>query len=140
MMMTYATARVITRRVREGEQEGRAAEGRSDLRAVRFSLGKLYVTPGALTLLAETREDGRPYSVHIAARSEDPLTLVLPFVQRHASGDWGDVCAEDWNANDEALTLGARLFSAYELETHGRLWIITEADRSATTVLLPAEY
>ena len=74
------------------------------------------------------------------AQSEDPMSLVLPYLQRHASVDWGDVCAEDWNANDEALTLGARLFPAYKLETDGRLWIIAEADRSATTVPLPAEY
>jgi hypothetical protein len=68
------------------------------------------------------------------------MTLALPYVQRHSSGDWGDVGLEDWNANDEALALGARLLSAYQLETQGRLWIITEADRSATTILLPAEY
>jgi hypothetical protein len=68
------------------------------------------------------------------------MTFVLPYLQRHASGDWGDVGAEDWNANDEALRLGARLFSAYKVETSARLWVITEADRSATTVLLPAEY
>ena len=82
--------------------------------AVRFPLGRLFVTPGAMALLAERCGTGGLHSVQVTARSEDPLTLVLLYVQRHASGDWGDVGAEDWNANDEALTLGARLFSAYQ--------------------------
>lgn len=140
MMMTYATAPVITRRVREGQQQGKASDIRSSLQAVRFPLGRLYVTTGALYLLEEIRDAGKPHSVQVAARSDNLMSLVLPYVRRHLSGDWGDVGLEDWNANDEALAFGARLLSAYELETQGRLWIITEADRSATTILLPAEY
>jgi hypothetical protein len=64
---------------------------------------------------------------------------VLSALKRHVSGDWGDLCPEDTMANDDALAHGGRLFSAYG---HGaeRFWIITEADRSVTTVLLPEDY
>ena len=64
---------------------------------------------------------------------------LLPLLIRHRSGDWGDVCADDARANREALDTGLRILSAYDTAA-GRLWIITEADRSATTVLLPSEY
>jgi hypothetical protein len=91
-------------------------------------------------LLAEIRDTGKPYSVQVAAQTEDPMAAVVQFIRRHAAGDWGDVNAEDWTANDQALTSGERLFSAYELGEGRRVWIITEADRSSTTVLLPDEY
>ena len=64
---------------------------------------------------------------------------VLTGLRRHASGDWGDLCPEDALANDEALHQGGRLLSAYGHGDH-RFWIITEADRSVTTVLLPEDY
>lgn len=64
---------------------------------------------------------------------------VLTALHRHTSGDWGDLCPEDTLANDEALHQGGRLLSAYGQGTH-RFWIITESDRSATTVLLPEDY
>lgn len=57
----------------------------------------------------------------------------------HASGDWGDICDEDRAANEEALILGNRLLSVYHFGAKP-FWIITEADRSATTVLLPEDY
>lgn len=60
-------------------------------------------------------------------------------LRRHASGDWGDLSPEDMLANDAALNFGGRIFSAYGQGEH-RFWIITEADRSATTVLLPEDY
>lgn len=64
----------------------------------------------------------------------------LPYIQRHASCDWGDLCAQDKNLNDLALMDGdSRIFSAYETP-HGKIWIITEYDRSYTTVLFPSEY
>ena len=66
--------------------------------------------------------------------------LVLVFLGRHASGDWGDLDAEDTAANNAALIHGGRLFSAYNLPDAGRVWVITDADRSATTVLFPEEY
>ena len=87
-----------------------------------FALGQLLATPGALEL-PETHE----------------LTA-LPFVLRHVSGDWGDICAEDRQSNADALQYGYRLMSVYELSKAERLWIITEADRSSTTLLLPEEY
>jgi hypothetical protein len=82
-------------------------------------LGMVLVTPGVLNTLDEA--------------------WVAELLARHQGGDWGDVGAEDRRLNDQALKNGGRLFSAYDTEA-GRVWIITEADRSATTVLLPAEY
>lgn len=61
-------------------------------------------------------------------------------LKRHARHDWGDMCDDDKAANDDALITGERLFSSYEHATLGKLWIITEADRSATTLLFPDEY
>jgi len=61
-------------------------------------------------------------------------------LRRHADGDWGDLCKEDKTSNDRALRDGSRLFSSYEFPSRGKLWIITEADRSATTFLLPEDY
>ena len=90
-------------------------------RPARFPLGHVVATPGALEAVRENGVD------------------VLALVHRHASGDWGAVCADDAQANDHALAHGARVLSAYETKA-GRLWVITEADRSATTVLLPSEY
>ena len=59
---------------------------------------------------------------------------------RHARGDWGDVSKEDWQANDRALQTGERLLSVYHTRSGIKFWLITEADRSATTILLPQEY
>lgn len=92
------------------------------MRAATFPLGQLVATPGALEALAES--------------GQSPVV----FLARHVSGNWGLVDEEDWRLNDEALRDGARLLSAYETERGVRLWIITEADRSATTILLPDEY
>jgi len=140
MTAAYATARVMTRRVREGTGSRPGSKQRGERAAVRFPLGRLFATPGALESLAEIRDASKPYSVQVAAQSEEPMSLVLPYVQRHSEGDWGDVSADDWKANDDALTSGERLFSAYEIGAGKRLWVITEADRSSTTVLLPDEY
>ena len=85
-----------------------------------FKLGDIFVTPGALEMIL--KED---------------MNLAL---QRHANGDWGEVCKEDWELNDEALELGHRILSAYTSSNGVKFWIITEADRSATTILLPEEY
>ena len=59
---------------------------------------------------------------------------------RHAIGDWGDLCIEDRKANDEAVKEGLRILSAYKSTDGVKFWIITEADRSVTTALLPEEY
>ena len=65
--------------------------------------------------------------------------FVLKSLRRHRANDWGEMDEEDKKANDEALEMGGRLFSAYESRL-GKIWIITEWDRSATTVLFPDEY
>ena len=89
---------------------------------VSFPLGRLVATPGALDALAKA--------------GHTPLDLVA----RHAANDWGEVDRHDWKANDKALAEGSRLLSAYTLPTKVKVWVITEADRSATTILLPSEY
>jgi len=86
----------------------------------RFPLGNLYITAGVRIGL--------------------PMVDVLAALSRHACGDWGQVGEEDWEANEQALVHGSRLLSAYEMQEGKRVWIITEADRSATTVLFPDEY
>ena len=58
---------------------------------------------------------------------------------RHSTGDWGDLCSDDKDLNNQALVSGGRLFSSY-MTTKGKVWVITEADGSVTTVLLPDEY
>ncbi len=65
---------------------------------------------------------------------------ILPALKRHAAGDWGDVDAEDHQANEQALRDGSRLFSVYHAADTTKFWIITEADRSSTCVLLPEDY
>jgi hypothetical protein len=100
----------------------RAGESQGPSLAVRFSLGQLVATPGALDALTRT--------------GENPLR----YLARHATGDWGDVGADDHAANDRALVDGERLLSAYRLADGTRIWIITEADRSVSTLLLPEEY
>ncbi|MGE4180353.1 MAG: plasmid related protein [Limisphaerales bacterium] len=69
-----------------------------------------------------------------------PNHEVLAALGRHARGDWGTVGEEDWASNDRALVEEARLLSAYCSEGGIRFWIITEWDRSLTTVLLPEDY
>jgi len=84
-------------------------------------LGRVVATPGALNLLGKSGG----YAFDLLAR--------------HATGDWGELCAFDCRQNEIALRDGYRVFSAYDIPA-GRLWIITEADRSVTTILLPEEY
>ncbi len=89
---------------------------------VRFSTGQLVATPTALSVLVSLKVS--PWSL----------------LDRHVRGDWGDLDEHDCRENERALQAGDRLLSAYSLPDGTRLWIITEADRSATTLLLPAEY
>ncbi len=89
-------------------------------RAPKFPLGQLVATPGAIDAI--------------------PPSEMLRALRRHAVGDWGELGAEDRASNDRALADGTRLFSAYRAESGTKFWIITEADRSLTTVLLPDEY
>jgi hypothetical protein len=69
-----------------------------------------------------------------------PMCDILTALTRHFRCDWGDACDEDWESNNVALDEGTRLFSVYHSSTGVKFWIITEADRSATTVLLPEDY
>lgn len=73
-----------------------------------------------------------------AAKRLDPRA-VREGLRRHLAGDWGELCPDDAQVNEQALTEGGRLLSAYG-QDHSRFWIITEADRSATTILLPEDY
>jgi hypothetical protein len=87
-----------------------------------FELGRLVATPGALLALRKTH------------------TGVWDLLKRHVTGDWGELDPADIAENALSLREGFRLLSAYTLADGTRIWIITEADRSATTILLPDEY
>lgn len=88
-----------------------------------FPLGQVVATPGALEAFSAAGDDFRFY------------------LARHLRRDWGVVCNSDKRMNDRALKEGTRLLSAYDrCDATTRVWIITEADRSATTILLPDEY
>lgn len=88
----------------------------------KFSLGQVVATPGALEALADAGQ------------------MINEFLDRHVTGDWGELCEDDWRANDYALQEGTRIFSAYRTTKDEKLWLITEADRSVTTILRPEEY
>ena len=88
-----------------------------------LSLGRVVATPGALRALSEA--------------GEDPLRLLA----RHASGDWGELDAHDRRENQRSLKNGWRVLSSYPIgKNSSKIWVITEADRSSTTILLPSEY
>ena len=89
----------------------------------RFSLGQTLITPGALRVLGELQ------------------VLPLTLYRRHVSCDWSELEAEDQRSNELAVRRGGRIFSSYHAGTPKvKFWVITEADRSATTILLPSEY
>jgi len=87
-----------------------------------IELGGTYATPGALAALEEAHQSP------------------AEFIGRHEAGDWGEVGPEDWAENELSVREGFRLLSAYTLKTGVKVWVITEADRSVTTILLPEEY
>ena len=87
-----------------------------------FSLGRVVATPHALKVL------------------EHHGVVPLSLLQRHVRGDWGAVCQDDARANRDALRDGTRLLSSYPLGEGVKVWIITEADRSSTTLLMPSDY
>ena len=88
----------------------------------KFLLGRVLSTPGALLAL------------------EQAGASLSCFLRRHQCGDWGEACEEDAQVNGDALRYGGRLFSVYLLGSGVRIWLITEADRSSSTILLPSEY
>jgi hypothetical protein len=87
-----------------------------------FPAGQIVATPGALALLEEAHKSP------------------LEFLSRHLRGDWGDLCQDDKAENESSLKYGFRLMSSYQITETRKLWVITEGDRSVTTLLLPAEY
>jgi hypothetical protein len=89
---------------------------------MKFEPGRIVSTPGALRAIEEA--------------GENPASLLA----RHLAGDWGELDPEDIKENEFSLVHGFRLLSAYRLRSGIKIWIITEADRSATTFLLPEEY
>lgn len=93
----------------------------------RFPLGTVVATPGALALFETLTEQ--------KVKGATPVDLLA----RHVRGDWSEMNAEDRRANEDALKDGSRVFSAYSFNG-AKFWVITEADRSATTILLPDEY
>jgi hypothetical protein len=86
----------------------------------KFVFGRIVSTPNALDQI--------------------PNDEMLNALSRHLQGDWGSLDPEDLNANERALKHGGRLFSSYRSIQNVKFWIITEADRSATTILLPEDY
>ncbi len=87
-----------------------------------FDLGQTVATPGAIDALQEC--------------NVSPTSLLC----RHQCGNWGDLCEEDIAENNYALSHGYRLFSSYQITDAIKIWVITEADRSVTTLLLPEDY
>lgn len=87
-----------------------------------FILGQLVATPGALEALERNHQ------------------VPSDFLERHLNHDWGDLDDDDKRENDYSVLHGFRILSAYTLKDGTRVWIITEADRSVTTILLPSEY
>jgi hypothetical protein len=89
---------------------------------VRFPLGRVVATPGALRVLEEANQNA------------------FEFLAKHQAGDWGELCEEDIRENEFSVLNGFRILSAYRTRNDVKIWVITEADRSATTLLLPEEY
>jgi hypothetical protein len=87
-----------------------------------FDLGQLVATPGALAALEKTGQNA------------------MEFLSRHVRGDWGELPEEDEAENQFSLEKGFRLLSSYRTTANDKIWVITEADRSHTTLLLPDEY
>ncbi len=92
---------------------------------MKFKAGQLVMTRGVNDLVADDEE----FAKHVTLS-----------IRRHLAGDWGDVGDEDRAANESALQQGERLFSVYKKEGVPKIWIITEWDRSYTTILFPEEY
>lgn len=89
----------------------------------KLNLGKVVMTPDIAMFMDE----------------KEFYMKVMESLSRHVSGDWGIICEDDKAENDRALESGDRILSAYET-SHGKIWIITEWDRSVTTILFPSEY
>ena len=89
---------------------------------LKFSLGRIVATPEELRALEDANQN--PFE----------------FLERHQTGDWGDLCEEDKSENEFSVRNGFRILSAYRTRNNVTIWVITEADRSVTTLLRPHEY
>ena len=89
---------------------------------IRFPLGRVVATPGALSALEKAEQ------------------LPADFLDRHVNGDWGEVPDADKQENEVAVEQGFRILSAYTTSAGDRIWVLTEADRSVTIFMLPEEY
>lgn len=87
---------------------------------MKLKLGKVVATPGVMRSVSDAE--------------------MIESLRRHGAGDWGDVCEEDKLANDDSLREGSRVLSSYKTMAGVKFWVITESDRSSTTLLLPEEY
>ena len=87
-----------------------------------FNMGRVCATPGALDALTTNKQN------------------YIDFLSRHVTGDWLEMCEDDQETNRNAVDDDVRVFSAYSLKNGSKLWVITEHDRSVTTLLLPSEY
>lgn len=92
----------------------------------KFPLGQLVMTRGVID--------------RVASGDSHFIRFALDSLRRHANCDWGDMSDEDKKENDFSLDKYLRIFSAYEVPELPKIWIITEADRSVTTILFPEEY
>ena len=89
---------------------------------MRFDLGRVVATPGALEALTAAQ------------------TAPEELLRRHVSGDWGEVPKEDARENELSVREGYRIMSSYPLQNGAKVWILTESDRSSTCILLPSDY
>ena len=116
-MSTFSTSAAMT----SGRQQFNETK-EPNMITQRLQLGQVVATPGAIEALKKAQQ------------------TASHFINRHLSGDWGESCEENRQLNDEAVENGDRVLSSYILSTGEKLWIITEADRSSTCLLLPSEY
>lgn len=122
---SYTKDLVLARKfTTRAEAETQAGASEKVVQLILFPLGRLVATPGALEAL----------------KRGDMRADLKAIIGAHMTGEWGEVCDEDKQANNDALKYGNRLLSAYTLPCGEKVWVITEADRSSTTVLLPEEY
>jgi len=117
-----ATTRLWVSSFHESAPAHAAPSARGKQRLPRFALGQVVATPGALEALEEAGQ------------------LPQEFLHRHVVGDWGELDEHDRQANERAVHGGDRILSAYRTKKGAKVWVITEYDRSVTTLLLPSEY
>lgn len=96
-------------------------KGRKCIKQIPIQLGQVFITPGANLALLESRQ------------------TFLDFISRHMIGDWGELCETDWEMNNKAVQTGGSIYSSYYTANQQELFVITEWDRSCTTILLPEE-